>query len=60
VQAFAAVAEQANSVKADVLSKALHSMKVDRVIGTLQWDKKDDVPDRKYVFPVWKNGSQLR
>ncbi|MBV9203355.1 MAG: branched-chain amino acid ABC transporter substrate-binding protein [Alphaproteobacteria bacterium] len=57
IQAFAAAAEKAKSAKVDDLSKALHSMTVDTVVGPLTWDKKGDVTDPKYVFYVWKNGT---
>jgi branched-chain amino acid transport system substrate-binding protein len=56
IQAFAAAANKAESVKIDDLSKALKSMTVDTVIGPLSWDKKGDVVDPKYVFYVWKDG----
>ena len=57
IQAFAAAAEKAKSVKADDLSKALHSMTVQTMVGPLTWDKKGDIVDPKYVFYVWKNGT---
>jgi branched-chain amino acid transport system substrate-binding protein len=57
VQAFAAAAEKAKSVKVDDVSKALHSLTVDTVIGPLQWDEKGDILHPKYVFYVWKDGS---
>ncbi|MGC2200578.1 MAG: branched-chain amino acid ABC transporter substrate-binding protein [Stellaceae bacterium] len=57
IQAFAQAAEKANSVKLDDLSKALHSMTAQTVVGPLTWDKKGDVTDPKYVFYIWKNGS---
>src|SRR5436309_2646116 len=57
IQAFAAAAEKAKSVKIDDLSKALHSMTVETVVGPLTWDKKGDVTDPKYVFYIWKNGT---
>src|SRR5205823_2275678 len=50
IQAFAAAAEKAKSVKLDDLSKALHSMTVQTVVGPLTWDKKGDVTDPKNVF----------
>jgi branched-chain amino acid transport system substrate-binding protein len=56
VQAFAAAAEKAKSVKVDALSKALHGMTVQTVIGPLSWDKKGDITDPKYVFYIWKDG----
>jgi branched-chain amino acid transport system substrate-binding protein len=56
IQAFAAAATKAKSVKVDDVSKALHSMTVDTVIGKLTWDKKGDVTNPKYVFYVWHNG----
>src|SRR6267378_1826961 len=56
IQAFAAAAEKAKSLKVDDLSKALKSMTVDTVIGPLSWDKKGDVTDPKYVFYIWKAG----
>jgi branched-chain amino acid transport system substrate-binding protein len=57
VQAFAAAAEKAKSVNVDDVSKALHSLTVDTVIGPLQWDEKGDILHPKYVFYVWKDGS---
>jgi branched-chain amino acid transport system substrate-binding protein len=56
IQAFAAAAEKAKSVKLDDLSKTLKSMTVDTVIGPLSWDKKGDITDPKYVFYIWKAG----
>jgi branched-chain amino acid transport system substrate-binding protein len=56
IQAFAAAANKAKSLKVDDLSKALKSMIVDTVVGRLSWDKKGDVTDAKYVFYVWKDG----
>ena len=57
IQAFAAAADKAKSLKVDDLSKTLKSMTVDTVIGPLSWDKKGDVTDPKYVFYIWKNGT---
>jgi branched-chain amino acid transport system substrate-binding protein len=57
IQAFAAAADKAKSVKLDDLSKALHSMTVPTVVGPLTWDKKGDIVDPKYVFYIWKNGT---
>jgi branched-chain amino acid transport system substrate-binding protein len=57
IQAFAEAAEKAKSVKVDDLSKALHSMTAQTVVGPLTWDKKGDVTNPKYVFYIWKNGS---
>lgn len=57
IQAFAAAAEKAKSVKLDDLSKALHSMTVPTVVGPLTWDKKGDIIDPKYVFYVWRDGT---
>lgn len=56
IQAFAAAAEKAKSVKLDDLSKALHAMTIETVVGPLSWDKKGDVTDPKYVFYIWKAG----
>ncbi len=56
IQAFKNAAEEAKSVKLGELSKKLKSMKVDTVIGTLEWDKKGDITDPKYVFYIWKDG----
>ena len=50
-------AAKAKSVKLDELSKALHSMTAQTVIGPLTWDQKGDVTDAKFVFYVWKNGT---
>jgi branched-chain amino acid transport system substrate-binding protein len=57
IQAFAAAAEKAKSVKVDDVSKALHSLTVDSVIGPLQWDDKGDILHPEFVFYVWKDGS---
>jgi len=57
IQAFAAAADKAKSVKLDDLSKALHSMTVPTVVGPLTWDRKGDITDPKYVFYIWKNGT---
>jgi len=57
IQAFAAAADKAKSVKVDDLSNALHAMTVPTVVGPLTWDKKGDITDPKYVFYIWKNGS---
>ena len=56
IQAFAAAANKAKSLKVDDLSKTLKSMTVDTVIGSLSWDAKGDVTDPKYVFYIWKDG----
>jgi branched-chain amino acid transport system substrate-binding protein len=56
IQVFAAAAEKAKSTKLDDLSKAVHAMTVETVIGPLSWDKKGDITDPKYVFYVWKAG----
>ena len=56
IQAFAAAANKAQSLKLDDLSKTLKSTTVDTVVGPLTWDKKGDVTDPKYVFYVWKDG----
>jgi len=56
IQAFAAAAAKANSVKEADLSKALHAMTVETVVGPLTWDKNGDVTNPKYVFYVWKAG----
>jgi branched-chain amino acid transport system substrate-binding protein len=57
LQAFAEAAEKAKSVKVDDLSKALHGMTAQTVVGPMTWDKKGDVTDPKYVFYIWKNGT---
>lgn len=57
IQAFAQAAEKAKSVKLDDLSKTLHSMTAQTVVGPLTWDKKGDIVNPKYVFYVWKNGT---
>jgi branched-chain amino acid transport system substrate-binding protein len=57
IQAFAQAAEKAKSVKLDELSKALHSMTAQTVVGPLTWDNKGDVTNPKYVFYIWKNGT---
>jgi branched-chain amino acid transport system substrate-binding protein len=57
MQVFAAAAEKAKSLKVDDLSKAIHGLKVDTVVGTLQWDAKGDILNPEYVFYVWKDGT---
>ena len=57
IQAFAAAADKAKSVKVDDLSKALHAMTVPTVVGPLTWDNKGDITDPKYVFYIWKSGT---
>jgi branched-chain amino acid transport system substrate-binding protein len=57
IQAFAQAAAKAKSVNVDDLSKALHSMTAQTVIGPLTWDKKGDIVDAKFVFYVWHNGT---
>jgi branched-chain amino acid transport system substrate-binding protein len=57
MQVFAAAAEKAKSLKVDDLSKAIHSMTVDTVVGKLSWDKKGDINNAEYVFYVWKDGT---
>jgi branched-chain amino acid transport system substrate-binding protein len=57
IQAFAEAAEKVKSVKVEELSKALHAMTAQTVVGPLTWDKKGDVTDPKYVFYIWKNGT---
>jgi branched-chain amino acid transport system substrate-binding protein len=57
VQAFAAAAEKGKSVKVDDVSKALHGLTVDTVIGPLQWDEKGDILHPEYVLYVWKDGA---
>ena len=44
-------------MKVDDLSKALHSMTVQTMVGPLTWDKKGDIVDPKYVFYIWKSGT---
>jgi branched-chain amino acid transport system substrate-binding protein len=56
IQAFAAAAGKAGSLKVDDLSTALKSMTVDTVVGPLSWDRKGDVTEPKYVFYVWRGG----
>jgi branched-chain amino acid transport system substrate-binding protein len=56
IQAFAAAADKAKSLKVEDLSRALKSMTVDTVLGPMSWDKRGDVINPKYVFYVWKDG----
>jgi len=55
-QAWAAAVGQAKDTKEAAVSKALHGLKVDTVIGPLSWDKKGDITNPGFVFYVWKNG----
>jgi len=58
VQAIAAGAERAKSLKPADVAKALKSgQPVDTVLGPLAFDKKGDVLDPAYSLYVWRNGS---
>jgi branched-chain amino acid transport system substrate-binding protein len=56
IQAFAAAANKAKSLKVGDLSKALKSMTVNTVVGSLSWDNKGDVIAPRYFLYVWKDG----
>jgi branched-chain amino acid transport system substrate-binding protein len=57
IQSFAAAAAKANSVKEADLSRALHTMTVDTVLGRLAWDRKGDITNQRFIFYVWKAGT---
>ena len=58
IQTWAAGAAKAGSTDAKKVAAALHSgIKIDTVIGPIEFDKKGDITNADYVFYVWKNGS---
>ncbi|MBL8702502.1 MAG: branched-chain amino acid ABC transporter substrate-binding protein [Alphaproteobacteria bacterium] len=56
IQVWAAAAEKAKSIDAGKLAAQIHGNKFSTVIGDLQYDKKGDVSNSKYVFYIWNNG----
>lgn len=56
VQAFKAAAEKSGSTEMDALSETLRKIRVDTVIGPLEWDAKGDVRNPRYVIYVWHDG----
>jgi branched-chain amino acid transport system substrate-binding protein len=57
VQAFAQAAVQANSVKIEGVSKALHSGRFNTVLGSIGFNDKGDVIGPSYVAYLWQDGS---
>lgn len=56
VQAWAAGAKIANSVKGSEVAKALRSNTIPSVIGDLSWDAKGDMNNPVYAWYVWHGG----
>jgi len=56
VQVWANAVTKTKSTDTDKLSPAIRGNTFQTVIGPLQFDKKGDVSNSKYVFFVWKNG----
>jgi branched-chain amino acid transport system substrate-binding protein len=56
IQVWAAAAEKTKSLDVDKLSAVIKGNKFSTVIGDLQYDKKGDVSNAKYVFYIWDNG----
>lgn len=57
VEAFKAAAEKSGSTDVDALSETLRRLRVDTVIGPLEWDAKGDVRNPRYVIYVWHDGT---
>ena len=56
VQVWANAVTKTKSTDTDKVSPAIRGNTFQTVIGPLQFDKKGDVSNSKYVFFVWKNG----
>jgi branched-chain amino acid transport system substrate-binding protein len=56
IQVWAAAVEKTKSFDTAKLSAAIKGNKFSTVIGDLQYDKKGDVSNSKYVFYIWNNG----
>jgi branched-chain amino acid transport system substrate-binding protein len=56
IQVWAAAAEKTKSLDVNKLSAAIRGNKFTTVLGDLQYDKKGDVSNAKYVFYIWDNG----
>jgi branched-chain amino acid transport system substrate-binding protein len=59
IQVWAEAAAKTKSLKVTDLSKAIRGGKYGTILGELQYDKKGDVSNSKYVFYVWKDGKYL-
>jgi branched-chain amino acid transport system substrate-binding protein len=47
---------QAKTLDSGKVAAQIHGNKFSTVIGDLQYDKKGDVSNSKYVFYIWNNG----
>jgi branched-chain amino acid transport system substrate-binding protein len=56
IQVWAAAVDKAKSLDAGKVAAQIHGNKFSTVIGELQYDKKGDVANSKYVFYIWNNG----
>ncbi len=56
IQVWAAAVEKTKSLEVAKLAPAIHGNKFSTVLGDLQYDKKGDVSNSKYVFYIWNNG----
>ena len=56
IQVWAAAVEKTKSLDVNKLSAAIRGNKFSTVIGDLQYDRKGDVSNAKYVFYIWDNG----
>ena len=56
IQVWAAAAEKTKSLDVSKLSAAIKGNKFTTVLGDLQYDRKGDVSNAKYVFYIWDNG----
>jgi branched-chain amino acid transport system substrate-binding protein len=56
IQVWAAAVEKTKSLDVNKLSAAIRGNKFNTVIGDLQYDRKGDVSNAKYVFYIWDNG----
>ncbi len=56
MQALAAAADQAGSVEPAAVAKALHGMRVQTVVGPLEWNARGDLFDQDFMFYVWHAG----
>jgi branched-chain amino acid transport system substrate-binding protein len=56
MQVFADAAGKAGSTKPDAVTKAMHGVTFDTVLGPIQFDEKGDVTAPKYVMYKWHDG----
>ena len=56
IQVWAAAVEKAKSLDVNKVSAGIKGNKFTTVLGDLQYDRKGDVSNAKYVFYIWDNG----